>query len=211
MLEPQELPTLVAAVALALVHLLAGGVKALHAVPRSRWLSLAGGVSVAYVFIHVLPELSAGQEALQEAGLLGFLEHHVYLMALLGLAVFYGLERAAVRSRQQQRASGGEGTPSAGVYWVHIGSFALYNALVGYLLIPRGAGAAEPRDLHGRLRPPLCRQRRRAGGALRGRYEGGGHWLLASSILAGWLSAWRRSSARRRWRCCSPSWRAGLF
>lgn len=44
--------SLLAAVALAFVHLLAGGVKTLHVVPHSRWLSLAGGVSVAYVFIH---------------------------------------------------------------------------------------------------------------------------------------------------------------
>jgi hypothetical protein len=188
MLGPQALPTLLAAVVLALVHLLAGGVKALHVVPRSRWLSLAGGVSVAYVFIHVLPELSAGQEALQEAGLLGFLEHHVYLMALLGLAVFYGLERAAVRSRQQQRAAGGEGAPSAGVYWLHIGSFTLYNALVGYLLVHR----EEPGllslglftvalGLHFVVNDVGLVEHYAA------RYEGGGRWLLAGSILAGWL------------------------
>ncbi len=61
------LVTLLAATTLVLVHLLAGGVKALHLVPQSRWLSLAGGVLVAYVFIHILPELSAGQEQIQSA------------------------------------------------------------------------------------------------------------------------------------------------
>ncbi|MEY4519559.1 MAG: hypothetical protein RLZZ499_2159 [Cyanobacteriota bacterium] len=84
------------AIALALVHLFAGKLRFLEATPRSIWLSFASGVSVAYVFVHILPELSQAQEtvtgAIGEA--LAFLEHHVYLLALLGLAVFYGLERA---------------------------------------------------------------------------------------------------------------------
>jgi putative ABC transport system ATP-binding protein len=55
--------------------------------PRSRWLSAAGGVSVAYVFVHILPDLAASEETLRKAAgeSLGFLEHHVYLLALLGL------------------------------------------------------------------------------------------------------------------------------
>ena len=50
-----------------LATLLAATTLALHIVPWSRWLSLARGVSVAYVFIRILPELSAGQEQIQSA------------------------------------------------------------------------------------------------------------------------------------------------
>ena len=66
LLIPVTLP-LVAAVTLALVHLLAGGLRFLRGTPRSVWLSAAGGVSVAYVFVHVLPELAEGQEAVRRA------------------------------------------------------------------------------------------------------------------------------------------------
>jgi len=64
------------------------GVRLLDVVPRSRWLSAAGGVSVAYVFMHLLPELAEGQAAIEgeEGGaeaedaapgpVFGFLEHH---------------------------------------------------------------------------------------------------------------------------------------
>ena len=45
--------TLTAAIALALVHLFAGKLRFLHVIPRSRWLSMAGGASVAYVFLHL--------------------------------------------------------------------------------------------------------------------------------------------------------------
>jgi len=72
------------AVLLAIVHLWAKNLRFLHVVPRSRWLSFGSGVSVAYVFIHVLPELGEQQVSLQAAvsTQLRFLEHHVYLIAL---------------------------------------------------------------------------------------------------------------------------------
>ncbi|MBD2307775.1 hypothetical protein H6G17_20100 [Chroococcidiopsis sp. FACHB-1243] len=51
--------------------------------------------------VHILPELSKAQETIQRVvgKTLAFLEHHVYLMVLLGLVVFYGLERMAKRWR----------------------------------------------------------------------------------------------------------------
>ena len=109
-------------------------------VPRSIWLSSAGGVSVAYVFLHLFPELSEGQEQVEEAlGIFPFLEHHIYLMALVGLAIFYGLERMVIENRDEVRQQGKEKN-SSGLFWVHIGSFAIYNALIGYLLFQREEG-----------------------------------------------------------------------
>ena len=91
----------VLAASLAIVHLVAGRLRFLDRIPRSRWLSFGSGISVAYVFIHLLPELARGQEVLQASTgpLLGTLETHVWLVALLGLSVFYGLDRAAKRGR----------------------------------------------------------------------------------------------------------------
>ncbi len=66
------------------------------------------------------------------------LEHHVYLIALVGLAVFYGLERAAVTSRKRRRRTEGQDATSQGVFWLHVASFAAYNALIGYLIHQRG-------------------------------------------------------------------------
>jgi hypothetical protein len=151
----------VAALALVLVHLFTPRMRFLGGTPRSVWLSVAGGVSVAYVFAHLLPELAAGQEdisrAVGDAGV-HFAERHVYLIALAGLAAFYGLDKLAKRSRGQVvegegTPAGGSGAPdgddgratgtpperstSAGVFWIHMGSFGVYNALIGYLLLHR--------------------------------------------------------------------------
>ncbi|MCT7978156.1 hypothetical protein [Laspinema olomoucense] len=123
-------------IALAIVHICAKNLLFLDSVPRNCWLSMAGGVSVAYTFIHIFPELSEGQATVEASELNGleFLEHHVYLISLLGFSLFYGLENLAKKSRQHQVKIGRRDATSEKVFWLHIISFALYNALIGYLL-----------------------------------------------------------------------------
>ncbi|WP_218836350.1 ZIP family metal transporter [Halorarum salinum] len=86
---------------LAAVHPFAGNLRVLDRVPRSRWLSFASGVSVAYAFVHLLPELEEGVEAVEGSGLFpaALAGRHVYLVALTGFTLFYGLERLVARSR----------------------------------------------------------------------------------------------------------------
>ena len=136
---PVALPMAYAAAAvLIVIHMIAGKLRFLEVTPRSVWLSIAGGVSVAYVFIHLLPELSEAQVSLKEAlPAARFADHHVYLVALTGLMVFYGLEKLAVNARSAQVGRGKEDKLPRGLFWLHVGSFGLYNALVGYLLLHR--------------------------------------------------------------------------
>ena len=71
------------AVILAILHLFFGKLRFLKRTPRSIWLSISGGVSVAYVFVHILPELSQAQQTIKSTvgKALLFLEYHVYLLA----------------------------------------------------------------------------------------------------------------------------------
>jgi hypothetical protein len=98
-LNPITLLILLTVIAFVLVHVFGGILAFLSRTPRSVWLSVAGGVSVAYVFMHLLPELAEHQELIGErarnAGLLGAIESHAYLIAILGLGLFYGVERFA--------------------------------------------------------------------------------------------------------------------
>jgi hypothetical protein len=170
----------------ALIHLLIGRLTFLRAIPRSRWLSAAGGVAVAYVFLHVLPELAAGQATLREhLGTPGALvERHVYLLALLGLAVFYGLERMV---RTARRSAAADGSAAPGVFWLHLGSFALYNVLLSYLLLHR-----EDQTLSGLLLyfVAIGLDLVTSDFGLRqddpGPYERVGRWVLAAAVAAGW-------------------------
>ncbi|HET7409500.1 MAG TPA: hypothetical protein VFJ13_04815, partial [Paracoccaceae bacterium] len=51
-----------AALVMAAVHAGSPRLVFLDRTPRSVWLSLAGGVAVAYVFVHLLPELARMQD-----------------------------------------------------------------------------------------------------------------------------------------------------
>jgi hypothetical protein len=178
-----ELVTFLAAVVLALVHLLAGRVHSLGLVSGRTWLSAGGGASVAYVFVHLLPELGRGNRFVGEPAVLGgVLERHVYLVALIGFLLFYGLEHLARRGAPRE-----SGTVDPAVFWVHVGSFAVYNALIGYLVVhrdERGAVAlvlfAAAMGLHFLVTDHGLREH------FRERYHRLGRWLLSAAIVAGW-------------------------
>ena len=134
--------TLCAAAVFAVVHVTTVWMRFFDVEPRSRWLSFFGGISVAYVFAHLLPDLAEHQRALGESfdaglGPLSFAERHVWLLALAGLAGFYGLEQLALRNRGEVNAKTDRGERPPAAYWLHLSTFALYNALVGYLLTHR--------------------------------------------------------------------------
>ncbi|MFB6135423.1 MAG: hypothetical protein ABEJ04_01565 [Halobacteriaceae archaeon] len=168
------------ALALAVVHLLGRRLRFLDALPRSRWLSLSGGVSVAYVFVHVMPEVSrAGVHVGPEPLGIGFLERHVYLVALAGFVAYYGVESVAKRASEE---------PAEGlrVFWLHVGSFAVYNALAGYLLVHREEPGAESLLLFGvamalHFLVNDWGLRHHHGDA----YHDRGRWVLAGAVLAG--------------------------
>lgn len=165
---------------LAATHMFAGRLRFLGAIPRSVWLSGAGGASVAYVFVHLLPELARGQEALVAAGVLGFLEAHVWLVALIGLAVFYGLESLVQRGHDPDEPQG------QAVFWLHVALFGLYNAIVGYLLLHRenaSTGAlltyTAALALHFVVNDYGLRQNHRR------LYHTYGRWVLGAAVVAG--------------------------
>ena len=133
----------IAAAILALIHLFANKMGFSH-IPRSKWLSAAGGVSVAYVFIHLLPELEEWQSKFEESheGSFSFMSNHLYLISLFGLTVFYGLERAAKLSSESERKNKDEKEQELPqIFWIHILSFAIYNAIIGHLLVSRDSGS----------------------------------------------------------------------
>ena len=182
--------SLLAVVVLAIVHLLAGKMRFLNVTPRSVWLSIAGGISVSYVFVHLLPDLAADQRTIREAAgeRFTFLEYHVYLVALIGLAAFYGLERAAKTSRQRNQSAGQDDSTEAGVFWLHVASFTVYNALIGYLLLHREQQGlrslilfAFAMGVHFVVNDYGLREDHK------GTYDRIGRWVLVAGIFAGWV------------------------
>ncbi|NEQ71036.1 MAG: hypothetical protein F6K21_37255 [Symploca sp. SIO2D2] len=126
----------VLAVGLALIHAFVSKLNVFAFIPEHRWLSFAGGVSIGYVFLEVLPELSHAQKELEHSAmfLVAYLENHVYLLALLGLIIFYGLDIWVLTSRRKNLIANLTASQGSAVFWIHITAFALLNGIVGYLL-----------------------------------------------------------------------------
>lgn len=123
------------------VHLFAYRLAFLNRTPRSRWLSASGGISLAYVFLHFMPELAEGQALFEENHLVSWIEFDLYGLALIGLLAFYGLERAIQLHNQAGRTESEQETHHHGIFWVHLASFAVYNVITGYLLTQGGQAA----------------------------------------------------------------------
>ncbi len=120
----------VATVGLALLHSLVPWLRSrLSNVGEGVAASVGGGVASAYVFLHLLPELARGNEDVAEA-----LHEHLdvstldevllFLVAFAGFLTLYGIDHLAARRRPG----------SGGVFSVHLGVYAAYNALITYAL-----------------------------------------------------------------------------
>jgi uncharacterized membrane protein YbjE (DUF340 family) len=153
-----------------------------------RWISAAAGVSVAYVFVDVLPELAAQNQALRAASEseLIFAEQRIYLLTLISFVVMYGLDHIVLSQRTERRDSVERGESDA-VYRLHLAGYALYSALIGYLLVERVergyvvlAVYALAMSVHFVV---VSHSLAEEHGDL---YRRRGHWVLAASVLAGW-------------------------
>lgn len=182
--------SMVFVIGLMVIHLTAKNMKFLTVVPRSRFLSLGGGIAVAYVFLHLLPELGHFQEVLRgeiEVAFLRFLENQIYLIAMLGLAVFYGLEQLVKRSKRRNEEAN-ERKSTAGIFWLHISSFTVYNALIGYLLIREEFnGAWGLTFFFIAMGVHFIGNDRGLRATHKEDYDKFGRYLLAAAIFAGWL------------------------
>lgn len=179
------------AVMLALIHLVSDRLRSLGSIRRSAWKSGAGGIAVAYVFLHILPDLAAHQKIISdESGLVPeSAEKLVFLAALAGLTLFYGLERLAKTSRGQSQEDT-DATFGAPLFWTHIASFSLYNLLIGYLLVHREEPGIASLLLYFFAMAShflafdvgLRRDHKR-------RYDRFGRWIIAAAVMVGWALA----------------------
>jgi len=157
----------------------------LRARPRHRlWVSVAGGVSVATVFIDLLPEISERQAKFSE-GAHGFAaifpEQEIYLFAMLGFAVFYGLQYMVAASASE------DGKASRFSISLRIAAFAGYSSLIAYLLVHNIWPGVPSLILYAfamafhllLIDHSLAKE---SGGSL----EGWGRTLLALAIMTGW-------------------------
>ena len=160
---------------------------------RRRFLSFAAGISVAYIFVHVLPTIQMireiGTQSSSDFKML-FPEYSVYLWTMAGFLVFYGLETmAASPQRSIENHAGNDGGAASWQPWVHISGFALYAWLLTYMMVWTGKGTlalclfAVAMGMH--IFTITCS----LSSHYQAEYDRRGAFLLALASMAGWASS----------------------
>lgn len=151
--------------------------------PRSV-ASFGAGVSTAYVFVHLMPELAEAREAIAASAsrTLPYEGMVIYVVALAGFLAFYGL----LHFRKRVRAKGAEGGEAA--FRVDMAGWACYVAIAAYLLSHTLDGTATSTLAYAvaiacHLVAADHVFRREHGAA----YAHDGRRVLAAAALAGWL------------------------
>lgn len=105
----------------------------LHRISVSQFTSFIGGISLAYVFFHLIPTVQSYQDDVMETFHINATSasHLIFGSMLAGIVVFYFLE-LALKSTRLKMAS--KTIKSNGLFWGHLGSYFLYNFIIGILL-----------------------------------------------------------------------------
>jgi hypothetical protein len=150
------------------------------------WVSIAAGVSVSTIFIDLLPSISESQASFSvgpNRGAALFPEQAIYLAAMLGFGLFYGLEYMVAASPSA------DASPSGIFSALRITAFAFYSSLIAYLLVhniwndaPSLLLYALAMAFHSLLVDHSLAWERY------GPYESRGRWILALAIMVGWAT-----------------------
>lgn len=122
-----------AAILFALIFLFGSKIHITKVKHHRALLSFAAGVAIAYVFVHLLPELSRASDVFVKTSRYSSIllaSYHVYIAAMIGFMLFFGLDYMAKRSLKDVSQN-----TKPTIFSTHIIGFAVYVWLVTYLMI----------------------------------------------------------------------------
>lgn len=178
------------AVGFVVIHIASKNMRFLDRFSRSQYLSFSGGVTISFVFAVTLPDLNKHQKHLQNAldgKMAGLVENQAYIVAMLGLLFFYGLDWIVECSRKRDPDLD-EHEVRKRFFWLHMASFFVYNSLIGYLLLRGYYGSARGMILYFlALSVHMVSNDRALRETHPNSYDRSGRMLLSFSVLLGWL------------------------
>ncbi|MDP6135801.1 MAG: hypothetical protein QGI25_05885 [Arenicellales bacterium] len=130
------LPSILLTGILVLLHLAAPWFRRTPFLNQAGFTSFSGGFAVAFVFLHMLPGLVESKDSVGAVLHSHFAESHlvdtgVFLLALLGFTIFYGLKRWC----REEQGKGEENSRRS--FLISIGSFSIYNAVITFTMPER--------------------------------------------------------------------------
>lgn len=162
----------------AFVHLYADRFNKFERWSKGRVLSASGGIAIAYVFVGLLPKLCKNASLIQQtlAETFPYFEKHAFVMALIGFLLYFTVNSSSKFLHEK------------GILWFSLGSYALFNFLVGYSVVDKDDPDVQPlvlftiaialhyfiHDYHLSMKDSIEYQRK-------------GRWILIASLVLGWV------------------------
>lgn len=112
--------TFVVAIALVAIHIWYKRIHGFLYKSESIATSFGSGLAIAYVFMHLLPELEEGDRALGAP---------IHFITLIGFLVFYGMQRFASTSKTEET-----GKHNSLIFYIQLAFYSLYNFLLIYAI-----------------------------------------------------------------------------
>ena len=135
----KDLISIIGLAILAGVHILCGKSNWWHFFEAHGWISFSAGASVAYVFIHVFPDISILQQQFSGAP-----SHHyngqffsrsLYLTALAGLCLPYLMDTLELSYTEQGKKCHDQ--VHQGIFGIRKLLYTLYNMMLAYMIVNR--------------------------------------------------------------------------
>lgn len=156
-------------------------------------ISFASGISVAYIFVHLIPELSHASHVTSEYSSDNTQEISrllVYYLTLLGFMIFYGLEHLISWSNVIPESSGRKFSIHKVAFLIHMLSLSAYVALVCYSITYNTERTTTALVLYTfAMTAHFVSLRHGLEYEYEKDYRSLGKYLLAISCVAGWIFA----------------------
>lgn len=169
---------LLSIVILCFIHVYGSNPRLTQSFFHSKFLSIGGGIAIAYVFVDLLPKLSESDYLVRRflAGFFPYFERHVYILALCGFMLFFLVDRS--KNFVWTNAS----------YWLSLISYTLFNFFMGYAIGFQNDPDIQPlllftiaMGLHFFTNDYTLNRENP------GFHQGIGRWVLVAALFGGWI------------------------
>ena len=119
-------------IAIICIHLLSLCLAKLLSIKEEKIVSFSGGLSSTYVFLHMLPQLVEGNEAIgkvlaKKIHLTPLFDLSIFIVAFFGFNLYYGFELLAIKYSKKNNSS-------SFAYRLHLFIYCIFNFIIAYTM-----------------------------------------------------------------------------
>lgn len=161
------------------IHLTASYFIPSGKIQQMKWFSFSGGLAISYVFIYLLPTLHNEQQNIETRFFNLAMDSEIYIIGLLGVVMLMAVQISIHQNYVSHESS----------FWLTIGFYALYNALVSFTIISSAVDGLQALFYGFAIGMHFLAVAHDMWREFPKQYNAIGRYILAAGILVGWILA----------------------